>query len=82
MRLWPRQHLSFTWKRTLHDFRSRHEKEQQAKAKSIGGLIALGVVLGVIGTIIRIKVMAVNPPPRKEIMRARGGGPTSSTAAD
>lgn len=48
------------------DYRTRHQKEQLSKSNSIGRLILLGIALGVVGTIIRIKVMAANPPPKHQ----------------
>ena len=44
------------------DGRTRYEKEQLAKSNSIGRLVLLGIALGVVGTIIRIKIMAKNRP--------------------
>mmetsp|Transcript_16312 Transcript_16312/g.27298 ORF Transcript_16312/g.27298 Transcript_16312/m.27298 type:complete len:82 (-) Transcript_16312:3730-3975(-) len=60
------------------DYRTRYQKEQRAKSNSIGRLIVLGITLGMIGTYIRIKVMAANPPPPKEAATKRPSKPKSS----
>lgn len=57
-------------RRFCTDYRTRYRKEQRAKSNSIGRLIALGITLGLIGTYIRIKVMAASPPPPRETAAA------------
>lgn len=49
-----------------YDYKRRFQKEQEAKSRSVTAVILLGVALGVIGTIVRIKLMAANPPPRAQ----------------
>ena len=62
-------------RRSLHtpppyNYRRRYDLEQMAKAKSHARLILLGILAGVIGTVIRIKLMAANPPPPPPINAA------------
>ncbi len=51
-----------TQRRFLMDYKSRYELEQAKRSRTIGGLVVLGIMLGVVGTYVRLKIMTVSPP--------------------